>query len=306
MPVQQAPLAPQAPLPGTITLPKVIESKKDAQNALGALLGISSMTSDAKLTEALSALDGPGMALKQPFARCKGGNWQVLKTVDPKVYDFMPAGDRPYTGIYCGYRWAVVGWKGEPPVAGGGSPPAFKYVIPDTFYHPEYSDALVGTLHIANRIQFTKSDHRAKFDPVGRLSPELQILVWTPNTGFIVLISSNYTPAKLTFDNMRDETKIAPSMVYNFSIETDVVVNKKAPEGAKNKTWENFWIKATAELTSRGKAMRDEFLAYTQRDDIGAATELTGFADGTDFEGGMGLEEITNKLCEYDPILSKK
>ncbi len=293
--------APLAPLPGTVNLPTLIETKQDARNALTAILGISSIVNDTKLNEALDELDGGGgVALKQPFARVKKGNWDVLKNTDQAIYDYMPAGDRDFVAVYVAYRWGVNGWKGEP---GSGATPAFKYVIPDTFYHPEYSDALVGTLHIANKIQYTKGEQRVKFDPVGRIAPELQFLVWTPNTGLIVLISTNAASAKLTYDNMRDVTKIQPTIPYSFAIANAVVVNKKAPEGAKNKSWDNFWIQATAEVTPKGAAMKQAFHEYTERDDIGVAQEITSFVKGADFEGGLTLAEITNKLVEYDPIL---
>lgn len=300
------PLPGQAIVPNNIMLPQTIETQQDARNALSAILGISSVTNNTTMNEALASLDQGGMSLEQPFARCVKGNWSVLKNMDPEIYEFMPMGDRPYRGIYLGYRFGVVGWKGAPPAAGGGgSAPAFKFVIPDTFYHPEYNDTFAGMMHIANRIQFTKTENRIKFDVAGRLSPEIQILVWTPNTGFIVLVSVNYSQAKLTFDNLK-ETKIHPGFAYRFEPAAETVVNKKADKGAKNEQWENWWIKATADVTPEGAVLIKEFKDFVNRDEIGTAKAITAFVEGSDFKGGLDFKQVNEKLIEYGPILAQK
>lgn len=276
------------------------QNEQEASMVLSTLFG-GGATMD--LAGVASAVDSGGEAFSMPYARLKEGKWEAPKSTDPKVYDFMPVSDRPFYAVYLGYRLGATGWRGAAGNGGGGSAPLYRMVIPHPLSAGQRGvDLAQKVLSIGSKIQFTKSAERVKFDGAGRLSPEIHILVWTPNAGFITLVLSGYTSVQNTLDAMK-KTEVAnrPGLPYKFLPEKETIINKRAQEGAANRSWDNYHVSAAAAVDENGQRMHQAFQQFRQTHVMELQKACVAFLNGTDYTGLSG-EAIDAKLAEYDVI----
>jgi hypothetical protein len=276
------------------------QNEQEANMVLSTLFG-GNATMD--LAGVASAVESGGEAFSTPYARLKEGKWEAPKSTDPKVYDYMPVSDRPFYGVYLGYRLGATGWRGAAMPGSGGNPPLYRMAIPHPLAAGQRGVELAQkVLAVGSKVQFTKSADRVKFDSAGRLSPEIHILVWTPNAGFITLVVSGYTSVQNTLDAMK-KTEVAnrPGLPYKFLPEKETIVNKKAAEGAANRSWDNYHVTAAAAVDESGQRMHQAFQQFRQTHVMELQKAVAAFLNGTDYNGLSG-EAIDNKLAEYDVI----
>lgn len=243
---------------------------------------------------------GATMSFSQPFARVKEGNWEVLKTTDAAIMDAMPAGNRAFYAVYLAYRVGATGWRGAGSNTKGGSPPLWKFAIP----HPRVggmaaAKTILKTMAVGSKVQFTKSDDRVKFDPVGRLTPEVHVLVWTPGAGFIILTTAGFESSRDTAESLAQVEK-AMGMAHKFEIYDKDIENKKVAEGAKNKRWKSYSIKGTLDPVQKAADMTMAFKALKERDMVAVSKIIGGFVTASDYAGGLDFGQIQAKMNEYE------
>ena len=298
VPVTAAPLA----QPGAPLFPTKIESVQDAANFLQSLQ-VRSDDVNLSVADAVASADiGVGISFAQPFARLREGNWDVPKHLtDPKIYDAMPAGVRPYTAIYLGYRIGATGWKGAGSAGSSGEPPLFKYALPVPLVNKDAAALIQETMHVGSRVQFTKSAERVKFDAAGRLSPDIHILCWQQDVGFLILTAGSFDSTENTVEGIK-KAGCKTLFPYAFEPQKEVIVNKKAPEGAANRSWEKYWIKATLDGSQKGEICLQAFRAANARDPVLFSNTILKFFTAEDFDG-LDINAVIAKLGEYEPIL---
>lgn len=284
-----------------------------AREMLRNMRGVQASYADIIVAAAADAESSPMIAMKQPFARIKEGNWEVLKDkYDADVYKSMPVGDRPYLALYIGHRVGAIGWEGAPSKV-GGKMPMFKYAIGNLREHPSQPGMLLNneaagilvtaTQFVASRVMFTKSAERTKFDSAGRLTSEIHVLVWRPDTGYIILMTQGFKGVKNTIEGF-DQTKLTVGLPYTFGLETEQEFNKKGTDEKKNKEWKSYWISATLDGSEEGQKMRNAGIDNDGRDPIAALLEVNGFLTGLDYEG-LSEEQIYSKLDSYSQIIER-
>ncbi len=260
-----------------------------------------------------AADDAPMIAMKQPFSQVASGNWATMKDKYPQaVYDGMPAGDRPYTAIYLGHRIGAVGWAGEP-TPGSNKPPLFKYVVPTMVpnpadpAHPTLNPLLMAfnraTLFVGSRVMFSGKEQRAKFDLIGRLTPELHVHVWRPDTGFIVLVTKGFKSVKYTDENFGKPAMVVGT-AYSFKIETEIEINPNGTVEKKNQEWKTYYISVTKDESDKAREYVGSLVQLNQRDPQLVVGEVLGFNEGADFDG-LTEDQVAEKLDGYSGILNK-
>ena len=287
---------------GTPALPTKIESQQDAANFLN-FLQVRADDANLSVADAVASADtGIGISFAQPFARLKEGNWDVQKNLtDPKKYDAMPAGVRPYTAIYLGYRIGATGWKGAGGAGSSGEPPLYKYALPIPLVNKDATALIQETMHVGSRVQFTKAAEKVKFDSVGRLTPEIHILCWQQDVGFMILTTSGFSPTEDTIEGIK-KSGIKPLYPYSFAPVKETIVNKKAPVDAPNRSWDTYWIQATLDGSQKGEVCMQSFRAANAQDQMGLSQTIMKFFTAEDFDG-LEVSAVIAKLAEYDPIL---
>ena len=271
---------------------------QEAANVLGFLLG---GQADMDLSETVASVDQGGMAFGLPIARLQQGNWNVPKnTVDQTKYEHMPAGNRPFYAVYLAYRIGATAWKGAPK-PGSGAAPVFRLAVPHKLVAGADAEALIQkVLGVGSRVQFTKNELRTKFDPVGRLIPEIHILVWTPGTGLICLVNNGYSGVRDTIEAMKEHSN-KMGVPFKFVPEKDTVVNRKVAANAANSSWDVYHIAASVALDEKGSALLKSFNQFKNQDQLEFCKAYTRFLTAADYEGLRG-DALKNKLAEYDKI----
>ena len=296
--VQQATTAVLAPVnpnptPGQFEL-ALPENVEQAGMVLASLFGEGrsmDMSADA------AAVDQGGNAFSMPYARLAKGKWEPQKDLEKGVYAAMPLNDRPYYAIFIGYRVGGTAWKG----AMTGSPPTFKCVGPNTIVGgPKAKELFDKIMSIGSRVKFTKREEKVKFDTVGRLVPEIHILVWTPETGMITLVIPGHKPVLNTIDALQDACK-RPLMPYKFTTVRDSITNKNAAESADNKHWDEWSLAAAPLIDQVGAELLKAFAKATAENKLALSRQCVAFMMAQDYDGLRGAP-LESKLKEYDAI----
>lgn len=263
--------------------------------------------------DVIDAADGgDGMSYILPFARVDAKGWQVPKQLRERndgTLEHLPAGDRPWTGIYIATRMGALGWKGAGQQGKKGDPPLYRFALPSHRVEPSTVVLAAEIMKIASRIQYTKADLRSKFDELGRLSPVLDTLVWRPQLGFCLLVSSGFRSVQLTNASSRkwEEDQLVMKPIC-FDIMKEEIVNKKKLEAnpqAKDATWVEAGIMGAADASQRGQIIYNEFQAEFNRDRVGFMNVVSNFLHGKDFQG-LSLPEIAALLPKYAPLIVEK
>jgi hypothetical protein len=281
------------PVVVAVAEPTTAVALNDAANkALSAMFGGHASKSLAELAD---ELDEGGVRESLPFANLKKGNWKSYTKLPPELLEYMPAGDKPYAVIYLTHRLGALAWSGDSTTK---SAPLWGAAVK----HPmasELSESLnKQILKVAQKVQFTPKAQKVKFDALGRVAPELHILCWRPDTGFIVLVVSGY-----------DAVRESLTCFKTIGAKTPVVLNVK--ELAKNnpkatdpaaRDWKVFYVDPSIELTPRAKEFNEKFAALERNSTQELANVCVKFAETGDYEG-MGEHELASKLAEYAPLL---
>ena len=279
-----------------------INSDEDAKNALAMLYGPSAdAANDVTPADMFDEIDsGGGLAFKLPFAQVRKGNWDVHKSCPQTIYDFMPAGKRPFWMIYLGYRIGGIGW---PVTSGatGGAPPLFRFAIPHRRMFPASTEVTRQTLLYGSKIQYKKVNEE-KYKHIGKLTPEIHIFGWTPNTGFICLTVQGFSPSELTAEGLspktiRDIEGLGPLC---FTIEAHETVNKKVTDpNAKNARWTDYWIKPDFQPTEeKSNALFTAWEKFKSENIQEFARTVVAFHKTEDYNG-LSQDEISRKLSQY-------
>ena len=302
-PAQTAPAAADASEEREVairTLTPLISSDEEAMQALAAL------TSDFDEETSLSAISasvdtGTGMSHTFPFASIRNENWDVNNKYMPEeIYRYMPAGNRPFYGVYICHRIGGTGWIGAGSAGKGGNPPAWRFALPDPRVVPSVAETARAVLKIGRKIQFTKGDERVKFDVIGRLTPEVHILVWTPECGFVILVGPGH---KTVEDTLKDLEKVEkrPMTPVRFGLEIDEVVNKKVQKvdpNAKNASWTDTRISVNIVAEKEIQRIGTAWQEFLSRDRVAVANAATNFRMASDFDG-LSAEEVQTLADAY-------
>lgn len=300
-----APAAPKTEEEREVTireLAPLVTTDEEAVNALALLMAPGEEMSLAAI--AASVDTGGGMSHSLPFATIKNDNWDVNQKYTPdEVYRFMPAGNRPFYAVYVAHRIGATGWIGAGSAGKGGNPPAWRFALPSPLVDPKAVDLVRETLKIGRKVQFTTSSDRVKFDDVGRLTPEIQILVWTPDCGFVVLVGAGHKTVDASLTNAAKVEK-KPGTPVKFGISVEETVNKrvqKADPNAKNAAWTDAVITVDVEAGSEGERLFAAWNELKTRDVKTLATHVGHFKRATDYSG-LTVEEVETLLSSYSEL----
>lgn len=264
----------------------------EAHKALSAMFGAGATKSLAELAD---DIDEGGVRESLPFAQLKKGNWKSYSKLPPELLEFMPAGDRPYRVIFLTHRLAAIGWQGDG--QGTKSAPLWAAAVK----HPmtsQLSESLnKDILRIGSKVKFTKKENKVKFDTVGRLVPELHILCWRPDTGFMVLVVAGFDSVKETLDAFRNIDAKSP---VTLNVKSSKVVNPKATE-EERKSWEMYFVEPAVELTPQARDMNEKFAMLERNSTVELANTCVSFAQTSDYTG-LSESELVAKLAEYSSI----
>jgi hypothetical protein len=130
------------------------------------------------------------------------------------------------------------------------------------------------------------------------VSPELHILCWRPDTGFMVLVTSG-------FDSVRESLNCFKTIGAKTPVTLNIRELKKVNEKAVNpasKHWSVFYVEPSIELTPRAKEFNEKFLALERNSTKELAEVCVKFAETKDYDG-MGEHELASKLAQYAPLI---
>ena len=147
--------------------------------------GASSASAFLSETEGLQGLLLPTVGVGEKVFVPNKGN-------DPKDLDTLPDGSKARPGIYLAKRTGVLAWKVGYDNKGEEESPAYIAFAPDSAIDDV---SLIGKA-VKSRQMMKKVDaHKYDFaeSKVGHVKPILELLVWLPDTGFVVITTSpNY------------------------------------------------------------------------------------------------------------------
>lgn len=305
-----APSAPQASqLPATANqgmgyraLPALVTDEAAALAAFQVISG-----SDVDIASIVDSIEGgAGMSHTFPFAAMRDGQWDVHKSCPQEISEYMPVGRRPFMAVYLCHRIAGTGWKGGG-TRGSGSPPLWHFALPYPSAHPKGPELTERALRVGRGVQFTKSDDRVKFDQLGRLTTEVHVLVWTPQTQFIVLVIAGYRPTVLTTEVLKDKIKQYVGQPLRWELETEVQENKRVAKenpDAKNARWEEHYLTSTFEPTDKSREIKAAWDEYFARDTLGAGNAMRAFQLAADYQG-LSIDEVDDLLRKYEPLITQ-
>lgn len=310
-PASLVPAVPTSSVPATMSLPEAVNDG----NALAVLQFLTS--APAADTRSISDIvnevaDAGGMSHKLPIAQIRKGNWDVPKQIDTKISDHLPMGNRPYTAIYLCYRLAATGWQGSGTNGSGGKPPLWRFALPHPRVNASAYDFIKEVTRHSRNVQMTPGlvketgiDKKAKFDAVGRMTPELHILCWRPGAGFFILVVGGYGSVTETCPALDDaDRKGMVAKPCSFEIEKRRVENKKVMKvnpTAANAFWDEEFLQVKGDGSDRGLQILKEWQELQARDPVSVTNTLLEFMHTKDFEG-MPLNEVEGLLKKYNEI----
>jgi hypothetical protein len=203
-----------------------------------------------------------------------------------------------------------VGWGSEGSAATGGEKPVYQFVLPTltSGVAPDLKDLFRETLRVARGIQFTKKEQRSKFDALGRMAVETQILCWHNEIGYAILVVPGYSPTDATCRALAETEKAGGiTKPVTFSVVAEKQENKKVMKvdpKAENASWDTFAIKGQLDASASGNAMYASFMEGLARDKIGFANVLKAFMVASDFNG-LPLPSIRELLPKYGPLIAR-
>jgi hypothetical protein len=257
------------------------------------------------------------MSHELPFATLGDGVWKVpaqLKEIEPS----LPAGGRAYTAIFLSSRIGALGWVGAGKKGVKGTKPKFRFVLPHPRANVVVAPLIPRVQAVCRRVQFTKNHEKVKFDQVGRLVSEVEILVWVaePIPTFAILSvpgfkSVEYTSAvlgkaeielKLTGKPCSFSLKELPQNNKRVSDEhkAALAVNPNAP-APSNETWNEFGVDVALDSGTYGVRLNGLWREALTRDPKAVATVVQKFMTAADFSG-LSVPEVDQLLVQYDLI----
>ena len=304
----QQPVAQEAAAPATQEAPSrgLPALVNDEQSALATFDFLGADTEGGELSEiAARQAAGGGVSHTLPFISLRNGSWDPKpKYIDGSVVQWAPTGQRDFCAVYVSHRLAATGWIGAGS-AGSGEPPAFSYALP-TGRAPEVGKralkAAADTLSIGRKIQFTPSDDRVKFDDIGRITPELQILVWNPEVGFLILVAPGYKSTIDTLESLREsEVEKAPGAPVVVSVEETEEKNKRVAKenpNAKNASWTTQYLGFRVDAGQNGVRLMEAWKELRARDAVNTANTALSFITAQDFQGHT-LDQVEDLIARY-------
>lgn len=291
----EAAQAPQEAAREVVAEHVLITTDEEASAALALLTGSEGIS----VTDIIAgAAEGGGAREDYPFAQIRQFNWNVFQGVDDRIKEFMPLGNRPYTGIYCGMRVACTAWPSASP---SGDQPVWAAAAPHVRINPQGAILAERIMKVGRKIQYTKRVDRGCYDTAGHLTPELHFLVWTPNAGFIVLIISGFNSVSLTSENVKKlETNLSQPLlgmpvIFSIGVEVQKRSAKTATGDPEKDSWKDPKIDLDIAANETGSKILEAFRELGQTT---KAENLMRFAKTLDFDG-LRDGQLIAKLQEY-------
>jgi hypothetical protein len=300
------------PLPALITDPAAaIERLK----ALAAAAPVSDTNLHGLVEEADS--DGGGMSHTFPFVSLRNGSWKEPKDFDKNLAQYLPAGARPFSAVFLGYRISATGWRGQ---AGKGNTgvPLWRFALPNLLCNTALADqALVRdvtsrVLTIARDVQYTKAAEKSKYDGVGRMAIETHLLVWAPGIGLMCMVVPGWETSDLTMQSASKAQGMGQLMrPFQVVVKTHTVINKKkqkqlqAGENIDPKTvsWDLQYADIELDTSPVGMTLYQNFQGLQNNPEAltALANSLESFNAARDYSG-LSLEEVADLVTKYDAI----
>jgi len=252
------------------------------------------------LAELADVDGGTSVRHSLPFVQLKAGGWSVYDKLPAEVKENLPASNRPARAVFLGIRLGLTGWAGGSSSTGKGGPPMWAAVVPTPLVHQSSGELVVKSMKIGHKIQFTKRAERAKYDVVGRLTPEAHILAWSQLAGFFILVVPGYKSTRLTLDAFKDVEGNAGFPVL-IEVDKETQHNEKATD-PEAREWESAYAKAKLVTDQRQLELAQEFEALKARDAVGVGRMMMKFHRGADYDG-LQLPELVRKLASYDGLI---
>lgn len=297
-----APAAPADPAEAAHALTLVSSDDASAADAVLAMFGGNNTNAPVYSLAALNdETDDGGVKHELNFASLRKGNWEAYKKTPPEILEYLPAGNRPFRGVYLGVRVGLQAWPGASTPNGGGRPPLWSAVIPTPIGHKSSADLFRVAKQIASQIQYTKRAARVKYDTLGRISPELQVLFWTPAAGFFVVIVPSFNSMEATLEVWKDvENKTG------FPITVEVFTNgEKNPKATKpeESEWTTYAIKGALATDPRAQEMMNAWRELQSKPDgkLQIAKTVLRFHKGEDYKG-LPVEQLATMLNKYSAL----
>lgn len=292
--------APVPAQPVDALLPAAVDSGDAAQRALAAMFGGGAAQNAMSISAIAEDLDDGGVRESFPFASVRKGSWVAYNKIDPLIYDALPIGQRPYRMVYISHRLGAIGWAG-PAEGSSKQPPLWAAVAPIPSVSQLAGELNRRILKIGSKIQYTAGSAREKFDAVGRLTPEIHVFGWRPDTGFIVLVCSTFKSTELSslaFKNF--ESKGGVPIVLELGVEHQH--NPRATD-PKKRDWDVTYLKPRVELDKPAADLAQAFDALKSQDcGVPLAKECLKFARGEDYSG-LNLTDLVAKLDQYNALI---
>ncbi len=317
--------------PGFRELAPMITSTDEARSLMASFMAPAVAGPGTSLREAMDN-DGGQMSHSLPFCNLKKGNWTDTGTADKPApgAQYLPAGTRPYSTILLGYRYAATGWKGDASNDGSkASAPLYRFVLPTLEGDSGILPLVSAVTKIARKIQYTGRQDRAKFDALGRMTLETQVLIWVPNLPLGLLCVSGWEAANLTSKSVDDAVRAGQRM-QPFSVTVgeqqevndnkvkmrekylaEVSAAKAANRACALKevteaecSWTTKFGKFTLDTGAVGTATRAQFQDWIQNEAnlVSLANTVKNFNTGRDYNG-LSVEEIGALVAKYAPLV---
>lgn len=312
-----APVAPAVPAaPTAADIQRGIEAAKAALDALNAqapmtaevmvptpMVGgdLSTLFADgmgvsaSALTAFLGVADEPaGPPLKFPVVNLTSGNgagsgafapadW-VDKEFGAGTSNLLPAGKRPLTAVFLGYRIELIAWAVafDDPSRKKDDRPAWSCAIPAN----DASTVQLAT-EASKNYQYIKKADKSRFDfahsKAGHVRPSVQIMVFVPNVGIVVLTPPmHYTSCERTLKSLSKQANQQTGALQPFPA---LIEPKSQEDKTPKQTWLQHHLDFGLSVGPEAKEAWDQFNEWRMKvlpTDPDVQKDIREFLNGTD------------------------
>ncbi len=308
-----APVAP--PAPTAVDIQKGIDAAKAALDALNsgdvktaeiiqaAPIGadLSTLFADglgisaSALTAFIGVADEPaGPPMKFPVVNLTSGNGAGAGAFSPADWvdkefgagtsNLLPAGKRPLTAVFLGYRIELIAWSVafDDPSRKKDDRPAWSCAVPAN----DASTIQVATEACKN-YQFTKKSDKGAFDyahsKAGHVRPAVQVLVFVPNVGIIVLAPPmHYSSVERTLKSLGKQADQQSGSLKPFPA---LIEPKTQGDKTATQSWLQHHLEFSLSVGADAKEAWDQFNEWRLKvlpSDVQVQADIREFLNGTD------------------------
>lgn len=251
--------------------------------------------SGAALTAFIGVADEPmGPPMKFPVVNLTSGNGAGAGAFSPADWvdkefgagtsQLLPAGKRPLTAVFLGYRIELIAWsvRFDDPSRKKDDRPSWACAVPA-------NDA--ATIQLATEAcknyQFTKKADKGAFDyahsKAGHVRPAVQVLVFVPNVGIVVLTPPmHYTSVERTLKSLGKQADQQSGALKPFPA---MIEPKSQEDKTPTQTWQQHHLEFSLNVGADAKEAWDQFNEWRAKvlpTDIEVQKDIREFLNATD------------------------